>query len=127
MNLMWFMRSKRVYGTCYTTTTCEVHTFLRTKRKENLQIFKRHFCLSFSRSCKFIIIETRTWTLHRTRRDELINQPKYRMGSGRKQPSVIYNKNFPILTEKYLCWSLFLIKNFKATLFKRDSNTGVFL
>ena len=39
-------------------------------------------------------------------------------------------KNFAIFTEKHLCWSLFLIKlqaRSPATLFKRDSNTGVFL
>ena len=32
-------------------------------------------------------------------------------------------KNLAIFTGKYLCLSLFLIKNFKATLIKRDSNT----
>ena len=36
-------------------------------------------------------------------------------------------KNFAILTGKWLCRSLFLIKNFKATLLKRDSNRSVFL
>ena len=32
-------------------------------------------------------------------------------------------KNFALVTGKYLCWSLFLIKNFKATFLKRDSIT----
>ena len=39
-------------------------------------------------------------------------------------------KNFAIFTEKYLCWTLFLIKlpDLRlANLIKRDSNTGVFL
>ena len=39
-------------------------------------------------------------------------------------------RNFPIFTEKKLCWSHFLIKLqalWPATLFKRDFNTGVFL
>ena len=36
-------------------------------------------------------------------------------------------KNFTIFSAKYLCWSLFLIKNFKPTLFKRDSSIGSFL
>ena len=39
-------------------------------------------------------------------------------------------RNFPIFRGKYLCWSLFLIKlqAFRlAILFKRDSNTCVFL
>ena len=47
---------------------------------------------------------------------------------------VFYKKaaleDFEILTGKYLCWSLFLIKlqAFRlATLLKRDSDTGVFL
>ena len=37
-------------------------------------------------------------------------------------------KKFTIFTGKHLCWSLFLIKLLgfsSATLFKRDSNTGV--
>ena len=39
-------------------------------------------------------------------------------------------KNFAHLTEKHLCWSLFLIKMEAwrpATLLKRESNTDVFL
>ena len=36
-------------------------------------------------------------------------------------------KNFTIFSAKYLCWSLFLIKNFNPTLFKRDSSIGSFL
>ena len=36
-------------------------------------------------------------------------------------------KNSTILTGKYLNWSFFLIKIFKADLLKRNSNTGVFL
>ena len=63
--------------------------------------------------------------------DELINYSKYIIGSGRKQPPGVCDKavlkNFAIFTGKYLCWSLFLIKNFKAILLKRDSNTGAFL
>ena len=35
-------------------------------------------------------------------------------------------KNFAIFAGKYLCWSLFLIKNFRETFLKRDSNTSVF-
>ena len=35
-------------------------------------------------------------------------------------------KHFAIFTGKYLCWGLFLIKNFKAALLKRNSNTCVF-
>ena len=35
-------------------------------------------------------------------------------------------KNFAIFTGKYLCWSLFLVKNFKANLLKRNSNTSAF-
>ena len=35
-------------------------------------------------------------------------------------------KNFAIFTGKCLCWGLFLIENFKATLLKRDSNAGVY-
>ena len=36
-------------------------------------------------------------------------------------------QNFAVITGKYLCWGLFLIKNFKGALLKRDSSTGVFL
>ena len=36
-------------------------------------------------------------------------------------------KNFAIFTGKHLCWSVFLIKNFKANLLKRNSNTIAFL
>ena len=35
-------------------------------------------------------------------------------------------KNFAIFTGKYLCWSLFLVKNFKTNLLKRNSNTSAF-
>ena len=35
-------------------------------------------------------------------------------------------KNFAIFTGKYLCWSLFLVKNFEANLLKRNSNTSAF-
>ena len=52
-----------------------------------------------------------------------------------KQPPEVFFKkdvlkNFANLTEKHLCWSLFLIKMEAwgpATLLKRDSNTDVFL
>ena len=53
----------------------------------------------------------------------------------KQPPEVFFNKkgvlkNFANLTEKHLCWSLFLIKMEAwgpATLLKRDSNTDVFL
>ena len=35
-------------------------------------------------------------------------------------------KTFANFTEKYMCWSLFVIK-LPATLLQRDSNTGVFM
>ena len=52
-----------------------------------------------------------------------------------KQPQEVFfkegvRKNFANLTEKHLCWSLFLIKmeaRGPATLLKRDSNTDLFL
>ena len=52
----------------------------------------------------------------------------------KQRPEVFFKKgvlkNFASLTEKHLCWSLFLIK-LQAweppTLLKRDSNTDVFL
>ena len=56
-------------------------------------------------------------------------QSKYTIVSGRKEPPVFYNKscfkNFAIFIGKYLCWSLFLIRNFKATLLK-ETQTQVF-
>ena len=63
-------------------------------------------------------------------RDKLNNHSKYIIESARKQPPVFYTKpvlkNFTIFTGKYLCWDL-LLKNFQVTVFKRDSNKGVFL
>ena len=138
---MW---NQRNHSICYTKTTYEVHTFTkhmkytlsqqhmkyRTKRKGI--ITKIHFCLSFSRlylfvrSCKFVITDNRNMHFrHSTwwERNELINHSKYIIGSAWKQPSVIYNKS----CWKHLCWGLSLTKNFKATLKKRDSNSGVFL
>ena len=52
-----------------------------------------------------------------------------------KQPNGVFfkegfRKNCANLTEKHLCWSLFLIKmeaRGPATLLKRDSNTDLFL
>ena len=56
------------------------------------------------------------------------------MNNKKQPPEVFYKKavlkNFSILTGKYLCSSLFLIKlkSFRsATFLKRDSNAGVFL
>ena len=57
----------------------------------------------------------------------------YIIGSGRKQPPVFYNRSCFVLlfssifAVKYLCWFLFLIKNFKAILLKRKKTpTQVF-
>ena len=93
------------------------YTFSRTKIKE---IIKRQFCLSLTYAYDIA-------------HDENVMSSLIIIGSGRKQLSMFYCitkavlKNFAIFPEKYMCWSLFLIKNFKATLLKRDSNTGVFL
>ena len=52
-------------------------------------------------------------------------------GSGRKQPPVFVTKavlkNFALFTEKYLSYSLFLLKNFKATLLKKKNQHRCFL
>ena len=59
-------------------------------------------------------------------RDELINHSKYYNWVKSKTTTGVITKpvlkNFAIFTGKYLCWSLFLIKNFKPTLLKRDSS-----
>ena len=48
--------------------------------------------------------------------NEIINHSKYILGIGWNQPPVFYNKScsqkFCNIHWKYLCWSLFLIKNF---------------
>ena len=58
----------------------------------------------------------------------------FKINNKKKPPEVFYKKAvlkyFSIITGKYLCWSLFLIKLrvFRsATLLKRYFNTGVFL
>ena len=125
-------RNSSNHRICYTTWTYEVHAFKnKNKRKSLRYIFVYHFIFyMFFRICNFRITETRLRHSLWWERDELINHSKYIIGSGRKQPPLFYNKSFfkifAIFTEKYPCWSVFVIKNFKATLIKRDSNTVVF-
>ena len=107
---------RETYCICCTATTNEVHTF---KNKN------RHFCLSFIRSGKLALIETHlrysTWW----ERDELINVSKYIIiRSGWKQSPVFYNKSCSKKirnVHRKIPVYLFLIKNFEATLLKRDS------
>ena len=48
----------------------------------------------------------------------------YRSSHQRCSIKKVLLKNFAIFTGKHLCWRLFFLE---STLFKRDSNTGVFL
>ena len=72
MNLMYFMCNERNHNICYTTATYEVHFLKNQKKKKKKKkkiIVKGHFCLSFSRlcrfirSCKFVIIEARAYNI----------------------------------------------------------------
>ena len=105
-----------------------------SKRKIK-KIIKRHICLSlfllylFIRRCKLIIIETRLQHSTWWEGDELFNHSKHIIqveSSHRCSMKKAILNNFTIFTGKCLCWSLFLIKNFKATLSKRDAYTAVF-
>ena len=121
------MCNEKNHRTCYIRRTYEVHTF-KTKNK---RIIKRHFLIIFSllylfiRSCKFII-ETHT---HDIAHDEnTMSSLSIKVYSKVRSKTAVL-QNFQTFREKfkYLSWSLFLIKNFKATLLKGDSNTSVFL
>ena len=100
----------------------------RPKIKESLRdIFLIIFSLLylFIRSCKFII-ETHT---HDIAHDEnTMSSLSIKVYSKVRSKTAVL-QNFQTFREKfkYLSWSLFLIKNFKATLLKGDSNTSVFL
>ena len=115
------------YSICYTTETYE-DTLSRIKAKE---IIRRHFCFLFSLlylficSWKFFIIKTHAYDMMRTQRAHLSFKVRNRVRS--KAATGFLQQNFAIITGIYMCYSIFLIKNFKATLLKTDSNTGVFL
>ena len=70
VNLMQLMWNERNHSICYTATTYEVHTFKnKNKRKSLRDTFIYHFLLFslFIRSCKFVIIETCSYDMMRTR------------------------------------------------------------
>ena len=128
------MCNERNHSICYTTTTYEVHIFKNKNKSKSLRDIFYHFfsLLNLSiRSCKFVLTESRAYDIAHDE-NALSSKSKYIIGSGLKQPPMFYkkklfSKNFEIFTGKYLCWSLFLIKNFKATLLIRNWNTGVIL
>ena len=119
------------YSACYTTTTYKVNTFKNRNKRNHQETF---LCIIFSFISVYLWLKfffTIEAPAYDKAHDQLTNHSKVCIGSGRKQPPVFNNKscfkNFAIFTGKCICWSLFLIKNFKATLLKRGSNTGVFL
>ena len=67
---LYFFQHERNHSICYTATTYEVHTFKnKNKRKSLRDTFIYHFLLFslFIRSCKFVIIETCSYDMMRTR------------------------------------------------------------
>ena len=85
----------------------------------------------FIRGCKLVILHTRAYDIahdENTMSSLIIRSIYWGQveSSCRCSITKCALQNFAMFTGQYLCWSLFLMNNFKATLLKRDSNKGIF-
>ena len=107
------------HDTIHLLTHTHTHTHTHTQRKSR-KSFKTETIKRLSRKC-FCFSDSRGSRIF------LVGQPWW--------PIILFIVPWPLHFEihfaglpivKYLCWSIFSIKNFKATLLRRDPNTRVF-